>query len=66
MPIAWELPPTAREDLLNNVKTKYYQKKTKPSLPMGGNLHQTSAERRNAEFDQIILTTSYVEDKMIA
>lgn len=66
VPIAWELPPTAREDLLNNVKTKYYQKKTKPSLPMGGNLHQTSAERRNAEFDQIILTTSYVEDKMIA
>lgn len=66
VPAAWELPPTAREDLLNNVKTEYYQKKTKPSLPMGGNLQQTSAERRNAEFDQIILTTSYIEDKMIA
>lgn len=33
---------------------------------MGGNLHQISAGTRNAEFDQIILTTSYIENKVIA
>lgn len=34
---------------------------------MGGNLHQiSSADIRNAEFAQIILTSSYIENKIIA
>lgn len=33
---------------------------------MGGNLHQISADTRNADFDQIILTTSYIENEIIA